>query len=81
MVSQEFYRWDSVASSARNAIKLRYSLLDYFYTHMRRQSLTGEPALKPLWFAYPKDAATFTIDKQFFFGDSIVSLIPHSEEK
>ncbi|PLW47012.1 hypothetical protein PCASD_03921 [Puccinia coronata f. sp. avenae] len=72
MVSQEFYRWDSVASSARNAIKLRYSLLDYFYTHMRRQSLTGEPALKPLWFAYPKDAATFTIDKQFFFGDSIL---------
>jgi len=61
-----------VASSARNAIKIRYSLLDYFYTHMRRQSLTGEPAIKPLWFAYPQDTATFSIDKQFFFGDSIL---------
>jgi len=72
MASQEFYRWESVASSARNAIKIRYSLLDYFYTHMRRQSLTGEPAIKPLWFAYPQDTATFSIDKQFFFGDSIL---------
>ncbi|WAR53880.1 hypothetical protein PtB15_3B389 [Puccinia triticina] len=72
MASQEFYRWNSVARSARNAIKIRYSLLDYFYTHMRRQSLTGEPALKPLWFAYPHDPLTFGIDKQFFFGDSIL---------
>ncbi|KAA1100175.1 hypothetical protein PGT21_030992 [Puccinia graminis f. sp. tritici] len=72
MISQEFYRWESVARSARNAIKIRYSLLDYFYTHMRRQSLTGEPALKPLWFAYPQDTSTFGIDKQFFFGDAIL---------
>ncbi|KNZ61461.1 hypothetical protein VP01_1397g1 [Puccinia sorghi] len=72
MTSQEFYRWKSVASSARNAIQIRYSLLDYFYTHMRRQSLTGEPAIKPLWFAYPLDTATFGIDKQFLFGDSIL---------
>ncbi|POV98555.1 hypothetical protein PSTT_14357 [Puccinia striiformis] len=71
-ISQEFYRWESVARSARNAIKIRYSLLDYFYTHVRRQTLTGEPALKPLWFSYPKDPATFAIDKQFFFGDSIL---------
>ncbi|KAI9618993.1 hypothetical protein KEM48_006463 [Puccinia striiformis f. sp. tritici PST-130] len=71
-ISQEFYRWESVARSARNAIKIRYSLLDYFYTHVRRQTLTGEPALKPLWFSSPKDPATFAIDKQFFFGDSIL---------
>ncbi|POV99706.1 hypothetical protein PSHT_13412 [Puccinia striiformis] len=72
LISQEFYRWESVTRSARNAIKIRYGLLDYFYTHVRRQTLTGEPALKPLWFAYPQDTGTFAIDKQFFFGDSIL---------
>ncbi|KAH9456773.1 hypothetical protein Pst134EB_012974 [Puccinia striiformis f. sp. tritici] len=72
LISQEFYRWESVTRSARHAIKIRYGLLDYFYTHVRRQTLTGEPALKPLWFAYPQDTGTFAIDKQFFFGDSIL---------
>ncbi|MBW0538014.1 hypothetical protein O181_077729, partial [Austropuccinia psidii MF-1] len=71
-ISQEFYRWQSVARSAKNAIKIRYSLLDYFYSHLQRQSMTGEPAIKPLWFLYPQDQNTFSIDTQFFFGDSVL---------
>lgn len=42
------------------------------YTTFHQASLDGTPVLNPLWFKYPKDAATFPIDLQFFYGDSIL---------
>jgi alpha-glucosidase len=49
-----------------------YRLLDYFYTSFHQASLLGTPVVSPLWFKYPKDAATYSIDLQWFFGDSIL---------
>jgi alpha-glucosidase len=71
-IPQEFYRWPLVAEAARNAISMRYRLLDYFYTALHRQHTDGTPALQPLWFQYPQDVNTFGIDMQFLFGDSIM---------
>ncbi|WEW54663.1 glycosyl hydrolase family 31 protein [Emydomyces testavorans] len=70
--SQEFYVWDSVAEAARNAIEIRYKLMDYIYTALHRQSQTGKPILNPLFFLYPNDEKTFAIDLQFFYGDAIL---------
>jgi len=53
-------------------LRLRYRLLDYFYTAFHRASVDGSPVLNPLWFKYPKDTNTYSIDLQFFFGDSIL---------
>ncbi|KAJ4395256.1 hypothetical protein N0V85_006622, partial [Neurospora sp. IMI 360204] len=69
---QEFYRWSSVAAAARKAIATRYRLLDYIYTGLYYASKTGESLVKPLWFLYPEDAATFGIDTQFLLGDALL---------
>ena len=71
-ISQEFYRWPSVAQAAKNAIDIRYRLLDYFYTALHLAHTDGVPVLQPLWFQYPNDTNTFNIDLQFLFGDSIL---------
>ena len=57
----------------------RYRLLDYFYTAFHKASVDGSPVVNPLWFKYPTDAATFGIDLQFLFGDSVL-VSPVTEE-
>lgn len=39
---------------------------------MHTASVTGTPILHPLWFKYPNDTATYPIDLQFFYGDSLL---------
>ncbi|KAG6915918.1 hypothetical protein DXG01_009248 [Tephrocybe rancida] len=70
--SQEFYRWASVTQAAKNALDIRYRLMDYLYTAFHQAHLDGTPVVHPLWFKYPKDSATFPIDLQYFYGDSIL---------
>jgi alpha-glucosidase (family GH31 glycosyl hydrolase) len=57
----------------------RYRLLDYLYTAFHKASVDGSPVVNPLWFKYPTDMATFGIDLQFIFGDSIL-VSPVTEE-
>ncbi|KAG8684452.1 hypothetical protein FRC08_013686 [Ceratobasidium sp. 394] len=71
-ISQEFYLWPSVAQAARNAISIRYQLLDYMYTAIQQAHEDGSPILNSLWFKYPQDTNTYPIDLQFFYGDSIL---------
>ncbi|KAL2864532.1 Alpha/beta-glucosidase agdC [Aspergillus lucknowensis] len=79
MIGQEFYRWELVAEAARKAIEIRYQMLDYVYTLFYRQTVTGEPWLLPLFFAYPDDPKTYGIDLQFFYGDALL-VSPVTEE-
>ncbi|KAI0303290.1 alpha-glucosidase [Multifurca ochricompacta] len=67
-ISQEFYRWPLVTQAAKNALNIRYRLLDYFYTTFHQASIDGSP-----------ETSTFGLDLQFFFGDSIL-VSPVTEE-
>lgn len=71
-VSQEFYRWESVAAAARKAIDIRYRLLDYFYTALHEQSASGASCLNPMFFLYPHDKEAYGLDGQFFYGPSLL---------
>ncbi|KAJ7611672.1 alpha-glucosidase [Roridomyces roridus] len=78
-ISQEFYRWPLTTQAAKNALDMRYRLLDYFYTAFHQANQTGSPVVSPLWFKYPKDTNTYPIDVQWFYGDSIL-VSPVTEE-
>ncbi|KAL7272720.1 hypothetical protein RUND412_004462 [Rhizina undulata] len=71
-ISQEFYRWNLSASSAKYAINIRYRLLDYIYTALAHQNVDGTPAVSPMYFSFPEDENTFGIDLQFFYGPNLL---------
>lgn len=54
----------------RDSIRLRYSLLPVWYTAFHRSSIDGMPVLRPNFITFPADVDGFTIDDQYFLGDS-----------
>ncbi|HYT77066.1 MAG TPA: glycoside hydrolase family 31 protein [Vicinamibacterales bacterium] len=56
----------------RRAIELRYELLPEIYNIMREASVSGLPALRPMFLEFPTDPRTYELDTQFMFGDSLL---------
>ncbi|XP_032679832.1 neutral alpha-glucosidase AB isoform X2 [Odontomachus brunneus] len=56
----------------REALRLRYSYLPFWYTLFREHEVNGSPVIRPLWAHYPSEAETFTIDDHLLLGDSIL---------
>jgi len=64
----------------RDALRLRYTLLPYWYTVFYQHNMTGAPVIRPLWVEFPQDRATFTIDNQLMIGNAIMAR-PVTESK
>ncbi|KAF8890700.1 glycosyl hydrolases family 31-domain-containing protein [Infundibulicybe gibba] len=71
-ISQEPYRWESVANTSRNVIATRYSLLPYWYTLFANASTFGTPPMRALFFEFPDEPELFAIDSQFMVGRDLL---------
>jgi alpha-glucosidase (family GH31 glycosyl hydrolase) len=56
----------------RRFIKLRYRLLPYIYTTAMQAHLRGYPIVRPLFFEFPKDTATYNISSEYLFGGNLL---------
>ena len=56
----------------RNALGLRYSLMPYIYAQAKDSSARGFPMVRPLFFEYPNDPGSWTIDDQYMFGSDLL---------
>jgi alpha-glucosidase len=71
-ISQEAYRWSSVAEATRRAIKVRYSLLNYMYTLFYYAHTKGDTVMRALAWEFPQDASLRGTYTQFLLGPSIL---------
>ncbi|HEU4766441.1 MAG TPA: TIM-barrel domain-containing protein, partial [Pyrinomonadaceae bacterium] len=56
----------------RNALGLRYSLMPYIYAQAKDSSARGFPMVRPLFFEYPNDPTSWTIDDAYMFGTDLL---------
>ena len=56
----------------RRALNLRYSLMPYIYAQAKESSAHGFPMLRPLFFEYPNDPGSWTIDDQYLLGSDLL---------
>jgi alpha-glucosidase len=61
-----------IEAVARTALQRRYRLLPYYYTLFEESSRTGQPVMRPLFFADPKDPALRAEDRAFLVGDDLL---------
>jgi alpha-glucosidase len=59
-------------SVSRDMLKLRQRLLPYLYTLFEECHRTGAPILRPLFWAYPEDTSTYSMDGEFLCGDALL---------
>ncbi|XP_043284600.1 lysosomal alpha-glucosidase-like isoform X2 [Venturia canescens] len=68
-----------VVESTRKALTVRYRLLPHLYTLFFRAHAFGETVARPLFFEFSNDSATWDLDTQFLWGNSLM-IVPVLEE-
>ncbi len=56
----------------RHFMKLRYSLLPYIYTTASQANVMGYPIVRPLFYDFQDDTATYNISGEYMFGPVIL---------
>ncbi|ORY01376.1 hypothetical protein K493DRAFT_209753 [Basidiobolus meristosporus CBS 931.73] len=71
-ISQEAYRWPSVAEASRKALNTRYSLLPYIYTQFQYAHTSGLPVWRPLPFEFQDDPSFLSNEEEILLGPAIL---------
>ena len=56
----------------RRAVELKYALMPYVYAQARLSSERGHPMVRPLFFEFPDDPASWLIEDQYLFGSDLL---------
>ena len=62
----------AVVEASRKALMVRYTLLPYLYTLFWHAHAHGHTVARPLFFEFPSDRQTYTIDTQFLWGGGLM---------
>lgn len=71
-ISQEPYRWASVAEAYKAAVDIRYTLLPYLYTTFYLAHETGSTVMRALAWEFPNEPSLANADRQFLLGCSLM---------
>ena len=63
---------DALNEDFRRALELKYSLMPYIYAQAKDSSAKGFPMLRALFFEYPKDRGSWSIDDEYMFGSNLL---------
>lgn len=65
--------WDDETKAlAKSAIELRYKMLPYNYQLAWRNTQTGEPLMRPLFFEEPENAELYNYDASYLWGNDFL---------
>ncbi|CAF1350959.1 unnamed protein product [Rotaria sp. Silwood1] len=72
--------WSSSALSIMiKALRIRYTLLPYYYTLFYKAHTTGSTVIRPLFHEYPRDKTALDVYLQFLIGSNIM-IAPVTDE-
>lgn len=73
MIPQEPYVFGTdVAKIASDVIKLKYTLLPYYYTLHYHAHMQGDPVARSLFYEFPQDVTTVENDLQLMIGSALL---------
>lgn len=61
------------------ALRIRYTLLPYYYTLFYKSHLNGSTVIRPLFHEYPTDANTLDLFLQFLVGSNVM-IVPVTDD-
>ena len=65
-------RHSTIKVLARKAYDWRLRAVPYHYTAFHNAHLNGCPVMRPLFFSWPSESASFLIDQQWMLGDALM---------
>jgi alpha-D-xyloside xylohydrolase len=63
---------EALTEDFRRALGLKYSLMPYIIAQAKDSSAHGYPMLRTLFFEYPEDPTSWTIDDEYMFGSNLL---------